>query len=91
MNSGIGKKIPFSYGWMMLITILITVIFSNLGFATIMNFLAPILALCYPAIIVLTLCNILYKLYGFPYVKTPFYLTLLGMIIWEYTTVGGIF
>lgn len=75
MNTDIGKKFAFSYGWMMFLTILITVLFSNLGFTAIMKFLGPIMAICYPAIIVLTICNILYKLYGFPYVKAPVYAT----------------
>ena len=75
MNTKIGKKLSFSYGWMMLITIIVTVLFSNLGFETIIKFLGPIMVVCYPAIIVLTICNILYKLYGFPYVKVPVYVT----------------
>lgn len=75
MNTSIGKKLSFSYGWMMLITIILTVLFSNLGFETIIKFLGPIMVVCYPAIIVLTICNILYKLYGFPYVKVPVYVT----------------
>ncbi|MFI4938246.1 MAG: branched-chain amino acid transport system II carrier protein [Candidatus Berkiellales bacterium] len=84
MNTKIGSKIPFSYVWMMLIVIVITVIFSNLGFVAIMNFLDPILAVCYPAIIVLAICNILYKLYGFPYVKIPVYATLAITVLWTF-------
>lgn len=61
----------------MLVILVITVLFSNLGFAAIMRFLHPLLSICYPAIIVLTICNILYKLYGFSYVKLPVYATLL--------------
>lgn len=83
MNTKVGAKIPFSYGWMMVITMIITVIFSNLGFTSIMKFLHPIMVVCYPAIIMLTLCNILYKLYGFQYVKLPVYGTLLAMLAWK--------
>lgn len=75
MNTNIGKKLSYSYGWMMFITMAITVLFSNLGFTAIMAFLHPIMAVCYPAIIALTICNILYKIYGFPYVKVPVYAT----------------
>lgn len=75
MNTQLGKKLSYSYGWMMGLTMLLTVLFTNLGFAAIMAFLHPIMAVCYPAIIVLTVCNILYKLYGFPYVKVPVYVT----------------
>ncbi|MBS0287963.1 MAG: branched-chain amino acid transport system II carrier protein, partial [Proteobacteria bacterium] len=83
MNTRLGAKIPYSYGWMMLITILITVIFSTLGFSAIMRFLHPIMEIGYPAIIVLTVCNILYKLTGFPYVKVPFYASIIAMILWK--------
>ncbi len=83
MNTKIGAKIPYSYGWMMFITIVITVVFSTFGFSTIMGFLHPLMEIGYPAIIVLTICNILYKLFGFQYVKMPVYGTLLSMIIWK--------
>jgi len=83
MNTQLGKKISYSYGWMMLITMVITVIFSNLGFSGIMSFLSPIMAVCYPAIIVLTICNILYKVYGFPYVKVPVYATFLVTLLYK--------
>lgn len=84
MNTEIGAKIPYSYNWMMLMTVAITVFFTTFGFSAIMSFLHPIMEIIYPAIIVLTICNILYKLFGFTYVKVPFYATLLGMIAWKY-------
>jgi LIVCS family branched-chain amino acid:cation transporter len=87
-NTAIGAKIPFRYGLMMFITILITVVFSNLGFDGIMRILHPVMAVCYPAIIVLTLCNILYKITGFKYVKIPVYTTLLLTLIWKIGFVG---
>lgn len=77
MNTKLGAKLPYSYGWVVTIMMIITVIFSNLGFAAIMNFVGPILEICYPAIIVIAICNIFYKLYGFKWIKTPFYVTLL--------------
>lgn len=83
MNTKIGKKLSFSYGWMMLVTIIITVLFSNLGFENIIKFLGPIMVVCYPAIIVLTICNILYKLYGFPYVKVPVYATFAATLLYQ--------
>lgn len=84
MNTSIGTKIPYSYGGMMVLMIAITVVFSLLGFSSIMKFLHPIMEICYPAIIVLTICNILYKLYGFPYVKLPVYVTIIGMLSWKF-------
>ncbi len=83
MNTNIGAKIPYSYGWMMFITIVITVVFSTFGFSTIMGFLHPLMEIGYPAIIVLTICNILYKLFGFAYVKIPVYGTFLVMLGWK--------
>ncbi|HRE31773.1 MAG TPA: hypothetical protein PLD88_07365, partial [Candidatus Berkiella sp.] len=70
------------------ITMVITVIFTNLGFAAIMAFLNPIMSVCYPAIIVLTVCNILYKLYGFPYVKMPVYFTFIAALLYKIFTMG---
>lgn len=83
MNTEIGKKIPYSYGAMMVATVLITVVFSNFGFDKIMAFLGPILEACYPAIIVLAFCNIFYKLYGFKWVKIPVYGTFLVTLLWK--------
>jgi LIVCS family branched-chain amino acid:cation transporter len=67
-NTRIGKKLKWSYGLMMIIVMVITVVFTNLGFNTIMRYLHPMMVVCYPAIIVLTICNILYKTHGFKYV-----------------------
>lgn len=69
-------NLSFNYYLTIFIIVLITVLFSNLGFDTLMSYIVPIITICYPAIIVLTICNVLYKLYNFPYVKIPFYITL---------------
>lgn len=69
-------NLHFNYYVTILIIVLITVVFSNLGFDGLMAFIVPIISICYPAIIMLTICNVLYKLYDFPYVKGPFYATL---------------
>lgn len=52
-------------------TLAMTFFVSTLNFTGIASFLEPILMLCYPALITLTLLNILYKLYGFKPVKLP--------------------
>ena len=48
-------------------------------------FLVPILQICYPALIVLTVCNIVHKLYGVkvvkPYVYGTFALSLIGYFV----------
>lgn len=57
---------------------------SNLGFSGVGQWLAPILTLVHPALIVLCLCNIFHKLYGLRPVKGPviaaFLVTLFGFI-----------
>lgn len=67
----------------LVVTLLITFVMSTLEFTGIVKFLAPILSTCYPALIVLSIVNICYKLYDFKPVKTPvfiaFALTLLLM------------
>lgn len=65
----------------LILTLIITTIFANFGFDGIMNMLVPVLSVLYPALIVLTLCNLAYKIYGFQVVKTPVYLTLVISII----------
>lgn len=52
-------------------SILVTFAVSTLNFTGIMTLLAPVLQLCYPALIVLSVVNILYKLYQFQPVKVP--------------------
>ncbi|MDB2613695.1 branched-chain amino acid transport system II carrier protein [Chlamydiales bacterium] len=55
-----------------LTAVLITTYFiSTLDFTGIMEFLAPILEVCYPALILLSLLNMGYKLWGFKSVKIP--------------------
>ena len=55
----------------LIITLVITYFVSILNFKGIAAFLAPILQLCYPALIVLSLLNIMYKLYDFKPIKVP--------------------
>lgn len=55
----------------LLLTIVITFAVSTLDFTGIANFLSPILQVCYPALIVLSILNIAYKLWNFQPVKIP--------------------
>lgn len=64
------------------ILLAITAVLSNLGFEAIMMMMHPMVALCYPAIIVLTLCNIFYVTHGFDKVKVPVALTLALTVIY---------
>jgi branched-chain amino acid:cation transporter, LIVCS family len=62
-------KIP--HKWTVVIIMVITGLFSNLGFSTIMSLIHPIVTIFYPSIIVLTLCNIAYKMWGWRSVRIP--------------------
>ncbi len=59
----------------LLLTLLFTVGMANLGFKGIASFLSPILEICYPGLIVLTILNIFYYFTGFKAVKLPVFLT----------------
>lgn len=61
-------------------TLAITYFVSTLNFTGIAAFLEPILKICYPALVVLTLFNILHKLYGIKVVKTPVMITFLASL-----------
>lgn len=64
-----------SYEAALIGTAVISCCVSTLDFTAIASFLAPILQICYPALIVLCITNILYKLFGFKYVKLPVFIT----------------
>lgn len=55
----------------LLVTLVITYIVSTLHFSGIVSVLAPVLAVCYPSLIVLSILNIAYKLFNFKPVKVP--------------------
>jgi branched-chain amino acid:cation transporter, LIVCS family len=57
------------------ITMVITFGISTLEFTGIAAFLQPMLQICYPALIVLTLLNIAHKLMGIQSIKAPVFLT----------------
>lgn len=73
-------------GLVLFLVLAITALLSNLGFEKIMMIMHPMVAICYPAIIVLTLCNIGYQTRGFNSVKVPVALTLALTIIYTLTT-----
>ena len=55
-------------------------IMTSLGFNTLEKILLPIVQISYPAILVLAIINIAYKVWGFSYVKAPFFIALLASI-----------
>lgn len=66
----------------LLITLGIAFFVSNLEFSGIANFLAPILEAIYPALITLTVVNIICKLRGMQASHWPFTLTLVTKLYW---------
>lgn len=66
-------KEKISYGASLAITLFLSFLVSTLHFEGISAFLVPILQICYPALIVLCVLNILHKLYDFQPVKRIFY------------------
>ncbi|MCB1180453.1 MAG: branched-chain amino acid transport system II carrier protein [Chlamydiia bacterium] len=64
-----------SYRAALLLTVAIAFGISTLHFEGISSFLVPLLQICYPALIVLALLNLIHKLYDFKPVKFPVYLT----------------
>lgn len=76
-----------NYSWSLIITLAITFMVSTLHFTGIKMFLAPILQICYPALILLSILNIAHKLYKTETVKWPvftlFTLSVVGYL-WEH-------
>jgi len=70
-----------SHRLVLVMVVVVVFIMSNLGFAWLMNIAIPILTVLYPGLVVLTLCNIFYKLKGINLGKCFFYLTILIVII----------
>lgn len=60
-----------NYATSLVLTLIVSFLVSTLNFNGIANMLSPILQLCYPALIALSIVNILYKLFQFEPVKVP--------------------
>jgi LIVCS family branched-chain amino acid:cation transporter len=75
------SKNRISYLAALLISLAITYAISTLNFTGIITLLAPILQLCYPALIVLCCLNILYKLFEFQPVKIPVLIAFVGSLV----------
>jgi len=70
-----------SYHYSLILTLIISYLMSTLRFTGLMTLLTPILFICYPVLIVLTCSNLMYKLWGFPYIKTPVAITLATSVV----------
>ncbi len=73
------KKV--NYPICLAITLLLTFLISTLEFQGIAMFLIPVLQICYPALIVLSVLNLGHKLWGWKLVKSPVALTFAGSIL----------
>ncbi len=80
LNRAIFKDKNHYVHWLVVTTIA-SFVMSFLGFEKIVVLIFPILQVCYPFIIVLALCNIAYKLWGFKYVKAPVGITFILTLI----------
>lgn len=68
----------------LIITLLITYFISILNFTVIIGLLAPILQVCYPALITLSFFNILYKLFDVKLIRTPVYAVFLATLAYHF-------
>lgn len=73
-----------NYTIALLATVITSCLMSNLGFNKIMSLISPIIAACYPALIVLSAMNMMHKLFQIHLVKLPVFLTLAGTLITMY-------
>ena len=71
----ISKLIHLSYEKTLLLSLILTFFVSTFEFNGISHFLGPVLEIFYPGLIVLTILNILYKLFNLKIVKGPVFLT----------------
>lgn len=82
-----------NYTLSLIITLIVTYFVSTLDFTGIASFLTPILRICYPALITLSVLNIFYKLHHFKPVKIPvllvFLFSLFGYIIGQFSVPVG--
>jgi LIVCS family branched-chain amino acid:cation transporter len=77
-------KQKVSYTVALIGTVIMAAIMANLGFAKIMGLIAPVVLCLYPALVVLSIANILDVLCGFRFIKIPFWVTLIVTIVLKY-------
>lgn len=75
------------YGTCLIATLICTYFISTLNFTVIIAKLAPVLKVCYPALIVLSFFNILNKVYHVKMIRTPVYSVFLSSLIY-YLIIG---
>lgn len=71
-----------TYPMALVIVLGICAFIARHGLSAILHFSVPFILASYPVFIVITICNILYKLWGFKYIKIPVALTVI-ILIWR--------
>lgn len=71
-----------SYTPILASVLMITAVMARYSLDNLLKFYGPIMDIIYPILIVLTFCNIAYKLFGFKPVKLPVLITFLVMTGW---------
>ncbi|MDJ0652157.1 MAG: branched-chain amino acid transport system II carrier protein [Simkaniaceae bacterium] len=77
-------KNKISYEWSLAAILVTTVFISTLEFTGIVHLLAPALQIIYPALLVLCLFNIFYKIFDYKRVKFPVFVTLMLLLCFRY-------
>lgn len=75
-----------SYQSSLVVTLIITFFISTLNFTMIVQLLAPILQVCYPALITLSIFNLLYKIYHVETIKAPVYTVFMLSLAYYFLT-----
>lgn len=84
-------KDKISYKVILFLVLAVTTVFAQAQLDTILYYSEPFILILYPTLIVLTLCNIAYKLWDFKYVKLPVFITLLIATIAYSPTIFAMF
>jgi branched-chain amino acid:cation transporter, LIVCS family len=66
-----------NYTILLVLVLATSVCMAQLELGPLMNYAVPIIKIIYPVLIVLTLCNLAYKLFNFTPIKVPVLITLL--------------
>lgn len=74
-------KHKVDYHWCLAFVLTAALLTCSLEFSGIVALLGPVLQVLYPALVALSLFNILHKLYDFKPVKTPVYATILFFVV----------
>lgn len=77
------------YTYCLVLTLIASCAFANLGFEEIVGMVAPVLVVGYPVLLVLVVVNMLHKMYGFQPVKTPVLVASIISIMYYYGDVVG--